>query len=115
MPDGPMEMPLRDTLSHVSTTGARSQRVDARGEPRQLPRDRVLVQQTLSDRPMKFGLGELKSRSRRVFVAARDRCLDLLDEGAHATHPGWPVQRALGGLAYGFFCRFMTGHARSRC
>src|SRR4029077_5340889 len=64
---------------------------------------------------MKFGLGHLKSRSRGVFVAARDRCLDLLDEGAHAAHPGAINGCALGGLAYAFFRRFMTGHARSRC
>jgi len=62
MLDGSKEMSFRDTLSHVSTTDTRSKPVDARGEARELPRDRVLVQQALGDRPMKFGLGQLKKR-----------------------------------------------------
>ena len=39
-----------------SDGAARSERVDAGGQARQLPRDSILVEHTLGDRPVQLGL-----------------------------------------------------------
>ena len=97
-----------------SREAARLECVNAGGQARQLPRHGILVEHALGDRPVQFGLRQLKSRSGSLLITAIDRRLDLLDESAHAAHPGPVDRRAFGDLAYALFRRFVTGHARSR-
>src|SRR6516162_69576 len=97
-----------------SREAARLECVNAGGQARQLPRHSILVEHALGDRPVQFGLRQLKSRSGSLLITAIDRRLDLLDESAHAAHPGPVDRRAFGDLAYALFRRFVTGHARSR-
>ena len=97
-----------------SDGAARSERVDAGGQARQLPRDSILVEHTLGDRPVQLGLRQLKGVSGRRLVTARDRHFDLLDESAHSARPGTVDRRAFGDLPYALFRRFVTRHARSR-
>ena len=97
-----------------SRRAAQLERVNAGGEARQLPRNSILMEHTLGDRSVQLGLRQLKGVSGRRLVAARDRHLDLLDEGAHPAHPGPVYRGAFGDLAYALFRRFVIGHARSR-
>src|SRR5579871_5042547 len=60
---------------------------------------------------MQFGLRQLKGRLRPRLVAARNRGFDLLDEGAHPTHPGAVDSGPLLGLTDPLFRRFVIGHA----
>ena len=65
-----------------------SERVDPRRQPRQLARDRVLVEHALGYRPMQLGLRQLEGRLCRRLVAGRDRRLDFFDKSAYAARPG---------------------------
>ena len=104
----------RVATSGRSCDATRLECVDAGGQARQLPRHSILVEHTLSDRPVQFGLRQLKRRSGRLLVTAIDRRLDPLHESAHTAHPGPVDRRAFGDLSYALFRRFVTGHARSR-
>ena len=75
-----------------------SERVNSRGEARQLARHRILVEHALGNRAMQFRLGQQKRRSGRLLVAGRNRRLDSLDEGAHPARSGAIGCRALSGL-----------------
>ena len=90
-----------------------SEGVDAGGEPRQFACDRILVHDPFCRRPVQFGLRNLECRLSRIFVAGRNRGLDLLDEGADATHPRAVDDRTLLGLAKAFFSRFVMRHLSS--
>jgi hypothetical protein len=50
----------RCNFATLCRINSRSERVDAGSKARELPGDRVLVQQALGGCPMKFGLGQLK-------------------------------------------------------
>ena len=81
----------------------RSERVDPRRQPRQLARDRVLVEHALGYRPMQLGLRQPEGRLRRRLIARCDGRLDLFHKGAHAAHPGAIGGRTLGRLPDALF------------
>ena len=80
-----------------------SERVDPRRQPRQLARDRVLVEHALGYRPMQLGLGQPEGRHCRRLVARLDRRLDLFHKSAHAAHPRAIDGRTLGRLPDALF------------
>ena len=80
-----------------------SERVDPRRQPRQLARDRVLVEHALGYRPMHFGLRQPERRLCRRLVTSCDRRLDLFHKGAHPAHPGAIDSRTLGRLPDALF------------
>jgi hypothetical protein len=94
---------LRHSAAGVARAKLGSERVDTRGEPGEFARNRVFVKHALGDRPMQLGLCQLEGRSRGLFIAARDRRLDLLDESTHSTGPCPIDRRALGRLADALF------------
>ena len=80
-----------------------SERVDSRRQPRQLARDRVLVEHALGYRPMQLGLRQPEGRRRGRLVAGCDRGLDLFHKGPHAAHPGAIDGRTFGRLPDALF------------
>jgi len=80
-----------------------SERVDPRRQPRQLARDRILVEHALGYRPMQLGLGQPEGRHCRRLVARLDRRLDLFHKSAHAAHPRAIDGRTLGRLPDALF------------
>ena len=80
-----------------------SERVDSRRQPRQLPRDRVLVEHALGYRPMHFGLRQPERRLGRRLVTSSDRRLDPFHKGAHPAHPSAIDSRTLGRLPDALF------------
>jgi hypothetical protein len=80
-----------------------SERVDPRGQPRQLARDRVLVEHALGYRPMQLGLRQPEGRLCRRLVARCDRRLDPFHKGAHPAHPRAIDGRTLGRLPDALF------------
>jgi len=79
-------------------------------QPRQLARRRVLVHDAFGDRPVQLRLRQLQRQLGGGFIAAGDRRLDLLDEGANPAHPRAVDCSALFGLANTLFRRFAIGH-----
>src|SRR5260221_10417088 len=104
--------PERGRGRKSTTRRSASERFDSGVQARQLARRGVLVNDTLADAAMQLGLRFREGGARRLLVAAFDRRLDLLDEGAQTRHAGAVDRGVTLGLTDPLLGRFMSGHCR---